>query len=638
MHHRILRFVILIPLLLLVSEASAFKSPADSLKRKPHRDSTMVSFFYNDFEKFGRLNLHPNDTAITGFQNYDILYKHDRFFQTLGNIGLNNHCLIPYPFLRQSGFDYGTHSFDGYLTQNDSVKYYKVFKTFTELMYTQGAKKEQNFHAVFSRNIYKSFNLGFDFRVMSSPGAYQRMKTNHINFVLTAQFFTKDKRYGVIANFLYNRLRNYENGGIKYDSVFEQNLEPNRQVLAVNLANAQTRVKESGFFMKHYFNLTRHIPKAGDTVVPKKKQIELGRLTYSFQYNRQIQNYIDFQPQSGFYKNIYLDSIQTYDSIAVMKIINEVTWSNPSFDPQKKLRLLQLEAGIKQQYIEVSYHGIKKYFVQYIPHVEIDFNPFRSLRLQARGDYVLGDYNEGDLSLRVRLSTILGKPEKNFGDISLIGNYAFQKPGWFFEHYLGNNFKWDTAWQKQGLISGGFDYHWKFLNAGFIISRITNYVYLDTSAKPKQLETGFGHLYAYLNGDIDVWRFKFKGQLAYQTVQGTTILRLPMFLGNLTVYYSQPLFKGAATLQPGLSFFYNTFYYADAYMPATRSFYLQDNKNIGNYIYMDVFINLKIQRARLFVMYSNFNSFFMGRNYYTTPHYPMQDAAFRFGVTWRFHD
>ncbi len=73
-------------------------------------------------------------------------------------------------------------------------------------------------------------------------------------------------------------------------------------------------------------------------------------------------------------------------------------------------------------------------------------------------------------------------------------------------------------------------------------------------------------------------------------------------------------------------------------MPATRSFYLQDKKQIGNYLTMDVFVNIKIQHARIFVMYSHFNSGFMTRNYYMVPGYPLQDAAFKFGLDWRFSD
>lgn len=635
---------LLIPLLILVcfhtvaqdQQSDSLRIKLDSIKQ--HRDSTAVSFFYHDFEKLGTLNLHPNDTTITGFQSYDPLFKHDQFYATQGNIGSTYRYLIPSPFTRQSGFDYGIHTFDQYLFQNDSVKYYKVSKTFTEVAYFQGPKREQNFQAVFSRNLYRSLNIGFNFRVRSAPGAYTRQKTNHINFVVTAQFISKNRRYGVIGNFLVNRLKNYENGGVKYDSLFEQNLEPNRLLIPVNLQTAQNRIRETGAYMKHYFNLSRHPRNENDSAYFSKERIELGRLTYSFEYNQQIQNYIDYQPDSGFYPPPILDTTFTADSITLRRITNQIIWSNPSFNPDKKLRLLQLEAGFKQQYIELAYDSIKRYFVQFIPHAEINFTPIPSLRLQARGDYVLGDYNEADMSLRVKLTTILGKPGRNGGIITITANYAMQQPGWFYEHYLGNNFRWDTTWQKQGLIAGGFSYRFKTLETGFNLSRITNYVYLNTEGEPEQLRDEFGHMYIYLNGDLPIGKFNFRTRLAYQSIQGTTVLHLPAFMGSLAIYFTQPLFKGAATFQPGLNFYYNTAYYADNYMPATRSFYLQENKEIGNYIYMDVFINLKIQRARLFAAYTHFNAGLMGRTYYSIPSYPMQDGAFRFGVSWRFHD
>ena len=610
--------------------------PTDTLNKKP--DSSRVSFFYNDFEKLGTLRLHPNDTALTGFQDYDPLFKNHHFYALLGNIGLNTRSLLPFPQNQNSGFDYGIHTSDPYLYQNDSVHYFKVTKTFTELTYIQGPKKEQNFRAIFSRNIYRSLNLGFDFRVRTAPGAYNRQKTNHINFVLTAQFFTKDKRYGVIANFTINRLRNYENGGIKYDSLFEQNLYTNRLVIPVNLPSATNRVRESGVYMKHYFDLTRHPRNEKDTTFKNRHRVELGRITYSFQYNRQIFNYIDNQPDSGFFPPPIYDTVLTVDSIVNMKIVNDITWSNPAFNLQQKPRVFRLEAGIRQLYTELFLRDKRNYFLQFIPHAAIDFNPFSSLRLEAQGDYVIGDYNEGDFNLKVKLRTILGKPGKNIGAISLTGSYSYQQPGWFYEHYNGNNYQWDTTWQKQGVIAAGFSYSYKFLETGFNLSRINHYVYLDSSSRPQQFQDQFALLTIYFNGNINLWRFTLKPQLVYQTVQGTNLLRLPAFMGNMAVYYNQNLFHGAALLQPGMNFYYNTSYYADQYNPALRSFHLQDQREIGNYLYMDVFINLKIQRARFFVMYSHFNASFMGRTYYLTPTYPMQDGAFKFGITWRFHD
>ncbi len=612
--------------------------PADSLR--PKRDSTRVTYFSNDFEKFGLLNLHATDTAITGFQNYDPLYKKSRFFATLGNIGQAQLNLLPFSSSSQSGFDYGIHTFDNYIYKNDSVRYYKIFKTYTDLEYVQGANKELFFHAVFSRNLYKSLNIGFDFRVLSSIGAYLQQKTNHVNFVLTTQYFTKNRRYGVIANLRINFLKSQENGGTRYDSLYDQNLETNRQIIAINLSQAQNRIRDNGFFMKHYFNLSRHVINPNDsTHHDLKNQLELGRLVYTFEYNRQIQDYIANDRNANFYQDFFLDTIGTRDSITVSGFTNILTWTNPNFKPDRKNRLVQVEASIKQRYLEISDHYWRRYFIQFTPFGEISFQPFATLVLKAYADYVIGDYNGGDMSLKASLSQTLGGEKRNAGMISVNGFYAFQKPGWFYEHFLGNNFIWDNAWRQQGIISGGITYSFKnFLSAGVNISRINNFVYLDSSAYPQQYTPQFGYLNVFLTENIPVGKFIFRGQFVYQTVQGTNVMRLPTFMGTFSTYFTQPLFHGAATFQPGLSLKYNSLYYGNSYMPALRSFYLQDKKQIGDYLCMDVFINLKIQRARIFVMYSHFNAAFMKNPYYTVPHYPMQDAAFRFGLTWRFHD
>ncbi|MFH1297820.1 MAG: putative porin [Bacteroidota bacterium] len=631
--------------------------PADSAA--PARDSTRVSYFYNDFDREGKLNLSALDTVLTGFQNYDLLTNYSSFYATLGNVGSAYNNLFPYPLQQTGGFDFGVHTFENYLYENDSVRYYRVLKTYTELEYVQGAKKELNFIARLSRNIYRGLNLGFYFHVSNSPGAYLRQKTNLVNFVLTAQFFSKTKRYGVIANFVTNRIKNEENGGLKYDSIFEQNLETNRQIIAVNLPGAQNRIREMGFYVKQYFDLTRHDPNQTDSTKWRQKRFELGRITYSFHYNRQIFNYNDGDPTAGFYSKIYFDSIRTADSVTIQQIENVVTWTNPSFHPTRKYRRIQVEFKLKHQYLEVTYPEVQYYelyfdrgwasielvhphqrtfFNQIIPSGWIAFRPFNTFTLEAYTDYVLGSYNEGDVSFNAKVSQILGSVKRNLGVISLAGFYRYHEPDWFYQKYQSNNFRWNNEWKKEGLISAVAVYTNKYFTLGASMSRLTNHVYLDTAALPQQVNDEIGYIRSWLNTDIDLWRFKFKGNFAFQTVQGSNVIRVPAFMGNLTIYFTQPLFRGAAVIQPGLNFFYNTSYYADSYMPATRMFFLQDRKEIGNYIYMDVFLNVKIQRARFFATYTHFNASFMGRTYFMVPNYPMQDGAFKFGVSWRFHD
>ena len=98
------------------------------------------------------------------------------------------------------------------------------------------------------------------------------------------------------------------------------------------------------------------------------------------------------------------------------------------------------------------------------------------------------------------------------------------------------------------------------------------------------------------------------------------------------------LFGNAAILQPGIDLFYNTSYFADGYMPVTRQFFAQQDKKIGNYVYMDLFVNLMIKRFRFFVQMQHLNAFWSSNNYYMVPHFPMQGQAFKFGLSWNFYD
>lgn len=607
--------------------------------RQPAADSSRVLFFFPDFEKSTSPQTYINDTALESFRFYDpILFQH-RFFATLGNIGQFYRNLLPFSAYRNpTGFQYGIRSFDHYLFCFDSVKYYRIYKTYSQLSYIQGGKKEQQFNVEFSRDIYKGLNLGFNFRVLSSPGAYLRQKTNHINLSVNAQYFTLNKRYGVVANFIVDRLINFDNGGIKYDSLFTENIEPNRLIIPVNLISAETRISDRGFFMKHYFDLTGSPKPVVDSAIETHRWPDLGRLTYSFNYYRQSQSFTDSPSDSSFFPPPLIDSLKTHDSLIIRRISNIVTWSNPTRHHDSRYRILQFQGGIRHNYSETEMQGLKYVFLQYTPFAGVTFTPFPSLQLSGHGEYVLGDYNERDYLLMASLMTILGRKEKNLGIARVSITIRSDQPGWFYSHYRGNFFQWDHNWNKTNTIRTGFSYQFRFLETGAEINRVTGYVYLDSASQPRQLNDEFAYLNLFLKTDLRFWRFRLISHLVWQTVQKTNVLRIPAFMGSASLLFTQPLFRGAALLQPGIDALYTTNYYADAYNPAIRSFYLQDHTQTGHYPYLDVFVNLKIQRARFFVTYTHFNAGWNGRNYFTTPSYPMRDASFKFGISWRFHD
>jgi hypothetical protein len=118
----------------------------------------------------------------------------------------------------------------------------------------------------------------------------------------------------------------------------------------------------------------------------------------------------------------------------------------------------------------------------------------------------------------------------------------------------------------------------------------------------------------------------------------SSVIRIPNFISENSLYYENDLFKKALRLQVGASLYYTSAYYADAYMPVTDQFYLQDKKKYGNYPFVDVFINARIKTVRIFFKMDHINSGFSGKKYVLTPGYPYPERAFKFGVSWRFFD
>ncbi len=120
-----------------------------------------------------------------------------------------------------------------------------------------GSKKEQNLHIDHSQNVASWLNLGLRFRYIHAPGYYENQKSDNKNFVFKARFQTKNYRYVVLANYIHNKLKLEENGGIKYDSVFEQNIEQTRKNIEVNLKTADNYIKDNTYYVKQFFKLQK---------------------------------------------------------------------------------------------------------------------------------------------------------------------------------------------------------------------------------------------------------------------------------------------------------------------------------------------------------------------------------------------
>jgi hypothetical protein len=249
------------------------------------------------------------------------------------------------------------------------------------------------------------------------------------------------------------------------------------------------------------------------------------------------------------------------------------------------------------------------------------------------GDFVTGNLNVGDFNLFGKLLL-----DTKFGKLSYKLQTALQEPGRFYYHYESNNFLWDNNLKKQSYFVNKIDLNYKTIWAGLNLMNVGNLVYMDTLALPAQTDGSVQIIQASFRKLFKFWDLSLDARLVYQKASNSNNIRMPDFIGDISFYYTKALFQNAAIIQPGIDVFYNTPYKAYAYMPSTRSFYIQNQQELGDYFYTNVYLNLQIKRARIFLRYTNLASLMGNYSYLTVPSYPMKDGGLRFGISWMFYD
>ncbi|MCD4697552.1 MAG: putative porin [Bacteroidales bacterium] len=596
-------------------------------------DSAKIFYYHNDFETKGKDFLKLIDTTITNVEKYDPPALVGKNFATLGNPGLASFNMFYKPLIN-SGYKFGINAFNEYLFFNDSIKYHWVGKPYTHLYFIQGAKKEQNIHIDHAQNVASWFTVGLHFRYVNSPGYYTNQESDDKNFVFRTRFQTRNYRYMVIANYIHNKLKIEENGGILYDSVFEENVKPGRDGIKVNLNTANNYLKENSFYLKQFYKLSkRHRFKDTDSITenPFFGNINPGNISHSVQFSGTTYLYQqETSDNNGFYRFTNDSLNATYDSVHFIKLENRLSWTNSD---NAKQQFLTFHFMLRHLYIENTIDSTKNYYSQLIPTGEVNLQVSDILKLYFSGDFVSGNYNVGDFNIKAGLNV-----NWKFGRLNYQLQNASQDPERIFQSYTSNHFNWDNDFKKQYYLVNRLKYNYKTIWAGLNIYAIENFTHFDSLGFPAQLNKNLQIIQATFRKLFKLGNWSLDTRIVYQKASNSRGIRFPDLMGNASLFYTKDLFREAAIIQTGLNVFYNTPYYSYAYMPASRSFYIQDKKELGDYFYGDAFLNLQIKRARLFLKYYNLGYLLNDFRYYTVPSYPMKDGGIRFGVSWMFYD
>jgi hypothetical protein len=595
----------------------------------------------------------PIDTVFSLSNRVKIADKYSPVNATLGNYGL--------PFYQLSFFDRVTDPekflyayYYPLMHLPSNAVFMNTQVPFTELDWSFAgpvANSEQTFRVRHSQNISRFINFGLIYDIVFSLGQYNYQRSADKTFTFYSSY--TGEKYKVYFSAGINNLLSYENGGIINISDLNQ---PNTFDVATQLGaldKANSDLKNRNILLVQRYTIGGNPVVKKDSTSHKRSGFFglSGTFSHIFMFENNARTYKDADPTSGFYENIFITKTVTSDSVYSRTIKNTVRFDF-STDETRKFALGG-GAGIRN---EIS----RYYFIVPIPFPlfaapsilhensnvligKLFNNIGNKFGWQATGELYATGYRAGDFNLNGEISKSFDW-KKGRASWLITGSMKNTQPSIWYDRWGGNNFGWDKNLKKEFRIDLGttFKYPARKTELKLNYAIIKNYVDFDTTAHPSQYSGGLSVASVAVKNELRAWKFHLASDVIIQKSSNSEILDLPLVTVRSAGYFEQLIrflkTGGKLNLQLGADVTYNTVYHPYAYMPATGRFYRQDNMTAGDYPFINVFLNLKIKRTRIFVMFDHVNSKLMGYDYLMVPSYPMNIRMLRYGLAWTFYD
>jgi hypothetical protein len=599
----------------------------------------------------------PFDTVFSLSNRFKIVDKYSPVNASLGNYGLPSYQLSffdritdPDKFLYAYYYPL-MHLPSNALFMNTQVPY-------TELDWSFAGPKEtseQTFRVRHSQNVNRFLNFGAIYDIVFDLGQYNYQRAVAKTFTFYSSY-TGDKYKAYLSTGI-NNITSFENGGII--SVGDLTLANPRDVQtnlgALNLANSILKNRNILLVQRYTFGATPVLKK--DTTAHKKSGFFglSGTFTHVFIFESNARTYKDTKPASGFYDTIFVTKVVTADSVNQRSYKNTVRFDFTT-DETRKFRLGG-GFGIRNEIFTFSNTMPVPLVFQATPTITHRISNVLIGKLYnsigdkfgwvSTGELYLTGYRAGDFNLNGEIAKSFYL-KKGIASWLINGSISNKEPSFWYDQWGGNNFKWNNNFKKIFRIDLGtsFKIPARKTELKFNYAIIKNYTDFDSTAHPSQYSGGLSVAAVTLKNELRLWKFHLATDLIIQQSTNSSILDLPLATVRSAGYFEH-LFRFAKTggrlnTQLGVDVTYNTLYHPYSYMPATGRFYRQELVTAGNYPYVNVFLNFKVKRTRVFVMFDHVNAKLMGQdiryNYFMVPTYPMNIRMLRYGLSWTFYD
>jgi len=613
---------------------------------KPKSDSISKSKL-PDIKKYLILNAINDstylDTTLSIKKHYKFNYIRKDDFELLkfSNIGQTYNSLTHdydgNSFLPKFSFSSKKYAY----LESDDVNYYHVPTPLTELLFKTVMEQGQFTDVLFSSNISEKLNFSIAFKGLRSLGNYQNILAGSKTFRFTSNYNSINNKYNFRMHIVNQSYENKENGGLTDSSIInfesEDELFKERSKLSVKFEDAVNNFTSKRYYFEHQFSLL----KDNDSV--SNNNLSFG---HKFEYET-LSNSFFQSSSSNYYGELSPNLKDVNDKTEIRSTLNEFyTYLNSNVFGKIKVIYTNYNYNYKSNSLSDQSLGLNEN--ENVISFKLNKNLFGYKFKTKISKNIFGD-RLGDV-IDFNISSVNNDKFRN--QIGL--NFVNKHPGLYYELYKSSylDLNWNNNIKKiqtknfymsfASKISGNFRLDFRIINNYTYFSLVENNAGVNEGNQSllpivNQLDSTIKYLKIKWQKEFKYGKFNFDNSLVFQKVrQKKDFLNLPEFLIRNTVYYSDTILKGAMFFQTGLSVKYFSKFYSNEYNPLVSSFHIQNEKKIGGFPLIDVFVNAKIKQTRLFLKAEHFNSGLTGNNFYSSPSYPYRDFSVRFGLVWNF--